>query len=487
MKNLNNILQNFIRSKKRFVSFKYFSLLCFFSMSPIFADLTWQFPAQEVSASNFDHDSPQITTDTSGANVYIVWRLSTGLSRVQTISSNDFGNNWSSPLTLNTTGGGLTAQSPQIAIDNTGKYVYVVYTFDPTGASIFSILFTRSTDFGQTWVAPASQTTLSPTTSILPFVTTNNNGQYVYAIWGNGTTDDVQFSRSVDFGANWLAPANVIDLSDTTQISNFQIVTDDSGRYVHTMWIGLKAPDTIRQVQASSSSDFGVSWTPVADIPKLSANDANASFLNLATDSSGKYAYAVWQKSVGGSTVVQFSRSIDFGANWTTFGINLSSTTVGVSSTRPKVVTDKSGRYVFVIWDHSGGGADHSIRIRRSTDFGVTWENPVIIPSDSPSDPDIAIDNVGRYVYVIWSARDGAAFIQESSLSFNFGQTYTTPIRVSSQTEDSFGDPVITTNDSGIYGYSSFSEQNAGFFQIMKALRGIDIPRTNKRFELVRP
>lgn len=486
MHSLINIFKNLINNKKSHVSIKYFSLLCFFSMSPIFADLTWQLPAQEVSLDDSDHDQEKIVTDASGANVHIVWRK-TGPNRAQTTSSNDFGNNWSPPLTLNTTGAGTSAQTPQVATDNTGKYVYVVYSFNPGGG--FRILFTRSTDFGQTWLTGASQTTLSPILSSIPDVTTNNSGQYVYAIWANSTTDDVQFSRSVDFGANWPLPANVTNLSDTTDLSlPIRVVTDDSGQYVHAIWTGFKAPDTIRQIQTSSSSDFGVTWTPLADIPKLSAKDSSASFQDLATDSSGKYVYVVWHKSIGGATIVQFSRSIDFGANWTASpGVNLSSSAAGVSSTRPKVATDRSGRYIFVIWDHSGGGADQSIRIRRSTDFGATWENPIVIPSDKPNSPRIAIDNVGRYVYAIWGAKDGAAFIRESSLSFDFGQTFTTPIRVSSQTEDSFGTPAITTNDSGIYGYSSFSEQNTEFFQVMQVLRGIDIPRTIKRFDFVRP
>nr|NGX36837.1 hypothetical protein [Candidatus Anoxychlamydiales bacterium] len=349
------------------------------------------------------------------------------------------------------------------------------------------ILFSRSTDFGQTWLTGASQTTLSPIVSGVPFVTTNNTGQYVYAIWGNNTTDDIQFSRSVDFGANWPAPANVIDISDTTQIATSLIVTDDSGRYVHALWAGFKAPDTIRQVQTSSSSDFGVTWTPFADIPKLSANDAVASFLDLATDSSGKYAYAVWNKSVGGATVVQFSRSIDFGANWTAFGINLSSTTAGVSSTRAKVATDKSGRYVFVIWGQEGAEGV-VIKIRRSTDFGETWETPVSLTSIDPYEPNIAIDNVGRYVYAVWNASDGGGtLIKESSLSFDFGQTFTTPIRISSQTDNSYNSVEITTNESGIYAYSVFSRETGVVSLLMQALNGIDIPRTIKSFDFRRP
>ncbi|NGX34350.1 MAG: hypothetical protein K1060chlam1_00702 [Candidatus Anoxychlamydiales bacterium] len=473
MNSLNKTLNIYINQILKLFQMKNLVYLVFMNllfMPHIFADLTWQLPAQDVGTGSFN-DNPEIVTSAIGDNVHVVWE--DGAPFVFTSSSNNFGNNWSSAIAL-----GSVSGFPQIATNDTGQYAYVVYR----NFSSNFILFSRSIDFGENWTLGGSQITLSLATSTLPNIATDSTGKYVYAIWIYSTGNVVQFSRSIDFGENFPAAASATTLSDTTSIVTTlpKIVTSDRGQYVHAIWSGLKAPATINQVQASSSNDFGVTWTSFVNIPELSQSDFNASNLDLATDGQGKNVYAVWQKSIGGgTTIVQISRSNDFGATWT-FEKTLSSTTAAVVSQTPKVVTDKTGKYVYVIWAQTGAEGVF-VQIRRSINNGETFESADSISATNPSDTDITTDDLGRYVYAIWN--DASNFIQESSRSFDFGLSFTLAQRVSPQGENSLAAPSITTSGSGIYAYSAF-DRNGG--SVLVALNGIDIPRAVRRFKFTK-
>ncbi len=483
MRKIYKALNIFIRKKSKIIFF----LIPIIFAKTVFADLTWQLPAQDVFfPSIYDQYRHQIVTNASGSIVHVVWALNSN-EGIQTASSNNFGNTWGLPTTLSLITG---SADPRIATDNTGKYVYVVYSSFPTFAN-YRILFSRSTDFGQTWTVGAAQKTLSTISPIfsmaLPFIATSSNGQYVYASWANNTSGIVEFSRSTDFGETWLNPASVTIISDTDSLFGPPpplLATDSSGQYIHALWIGKKGASVFR-IQTASSSDYGITWTPFAAIHNLSADDVGAFGHDLATNDLGQYVYAVWQKSIGGATVIQFSRSADFGSTWTASpGINLSSTSVGVVSFDAKITTDLTGKYVYVIWAQTGALGE-SIRIIRSTDFGITWEDPVIIPVTSPSFPDLVINNSGKNVYAVWNSIISGISAVESSLSFDFAQTFTTPIRISDQS-NSFFIPVITTSYSGIYAYSAFTRETLGGFQVLQVLNGASASEINKNFKIKR-
>ena len=401
---------------------------------------------------------------------------------IQTTTSNDFGVTFNTtPITISSEIGSL----PQIVTDYSGKYVYISYQFDP-GANQDRVLFSRSIDFGQTYTLGGSQKTLSSLVTNSPEITTNANGQYVYVNWVTAAPNTVEFVRSSDFGENWPAPASAITLSDTTAIKASKIATSDSGQYINVLWAGFKSPATIHQIQISRSQDFGQTWTAFVDIPILSKDDLSVSTnTDLTMSGSGQYVYAAWRKDIGGSTIaVQFSRSEDFGATWTS-GINLSTTVAAVVTVQTQITTDKTGKYVYIIWGQSGA-LGKSIQIRRSTDFGRTFDNPVIISrSNTPGGPCIITDAIGRYVYAVWGE---SSTEQYSILSFDFGINFTPPLKISSPTLSSSSNPVLTMASSGIYAYVGFDRiLPPDFFIIAQAVRGVDIPRTVKRFKFTKP
>ncbi len=116
-----------------------------------------------LSVSSEDAADPQITTDSSGRYVYATWRRK-GI--IQIAISSDFGVTWVNPTSTppNTTppdlsDSSLNADDPQIATDNTGRYVYAVWHRNNR------IQIAISSDHGKTWSNPTSTLYGSPTLS----------------------------------------------------------------------------------------------------------------------------------------------------------------------------------------------------------------------------------------------------------------------------------------------------------------------------------
>ncbi|NGX32782.1 MAG: hypothetical protein K1060chlam4_00834, partial [Candidatus Anoxychlamydiales bacterium] len=175
----------------------------------------------------------------------------------------------------------------------------------------------------------------------------------------------------------------------------------------------------------TTPSDFGA--------PNLSDSDENADRDQIATDSSGKYVYGIWQRFDSTNNIIQIAISSDFGITWTdpnTTPSDLGSPNLSVSDQdafNAQIATDSSGGYVYAVWERSDG-TNTIIQAAISSDFGVTWVNPTSTPpgttpnlSDSGQNAQsaqITTDSSGKYIYVIWQRFDGTNFIIQTAKGF---------------------------------------------------------------------
>ncbi len=185
---------------------------------------------------------------------------------------------------------------------------------------------------------------------------------------------------------------------------------------VHTIY-GQEDADPIGLVQYRRSVDAGVTWA------NLHTFGSPASFWNIGIGADGDLVVATWTASVGGEHQVWAANSVDEGLTWSGEQALSSATTVE-TTTHHDVTVD--GDRVAAFWIDLANG-DRNYYCRLSLDRGVTWE-PQSTVAVVPNVDDGAIDGVfsgDALVAVYYSA--GSMLARRST---DFGQTWDGPIMV---------------------------------------------------------
>ncbi|NGX63616.1 MAG: hypothetical protein KR126chlam6_01029 [Candidatus Anoxychlamydiales bacterium] len=208
-------------------------------------------------------------------------------------------------------------------------------------------------------------------------------------------------------------------------------------------------------IQVAISSDFGVTWTDPtttpAGTPDLATSGSSA---QITTDSSGRYVYAIWHKGID----IQVAISSDFGVTWTD-PITTPAGTPDLSANGqdPQITIDSTGRYVYAIWNVPAGGA---VQLAISSDFGRTWTSRPDLAA-AGSNTQIITDNTGKYVYAVWDDFLGTGVVQVS-ISSDFGVTWTSRPDLAAAGVA----PQITTDSTGRYVYAVWYDSGTGKVQV---------------------
>ena len=479
------------------------------------AGQTWTAPAAlnttAATDSGKDYD-PEVTTDSTD-NWVAVWESSDslggtiGMDRDILFSrSTDAGQTWTAPAFLNTN---ATTDSggdydPEVTTDSMGDWVAVWYSYDSLGGPVGSdwdILFSRSTDAGQTWTAPAALNANAATDSggdLHPQVTTDSMGNWV-AVWHSddglrgkvGTDCDVLFSRSTDAGQTWTAPAalNTNARIDLGNEDHAQVSTDSMGNWV-AVWdsynyVGGVATEI--DVFVSRSTDVGQTWTAPAALNTNAATDSwGGSNPQVTTDSAGNWVAVWWSDDSLGGTIgtdndILVSRSTDAGQTWTApAALDPNAATDSRRDNRPQITTDSVGNWV-AVWESFGslGGTvfpDNDILFSRSTDAGQTWTASTALNTNAATDlgedfnPQVTMDSVGNCV-AVWQSDDslgGTIGTDEDILfsrSTDAGQTWTAPTALNTNGAIDSGtdqDPQVTTDSMGNWVAVWYSNDSLG-------------------------
>ncbi|MFA6240791.1 MAG: sialidase family protein [Candidatus Hydrogenedentales bacterium] len=346
------------------------------------------------------------------------------------------------PAALNTnavTDSGLDEQ-PQIATDSLGHWVAVWDSNDTLGGTIGSeqdILFSRSTDNGATWTAPAALNTNAATDTgndTGPQITTDGLGNWVSVWLSNdslggtiGSDNDILVSRSTNNGATWSAPAalNTNAASDTGNDRSPQVTTDAAGHWVAVWYSTDTLGGTIgtdADILVSRSTNNGATWSAPAALNSNAATDSGFDQLPQVTSDGTGHWVAVWisDDTLGGTidtdADILVSRSTNNGATWSApAALNTNAASDLGTDDRPDVTTDGAGHWL-AVWtsdDALGGtiGTDSDVLFARSTNNGATWSAPAALnanaATDSGSDymPQVTTDGAGRWV-AVWHSSD---------------------------------------------------------------------------------
>lgn len=209
---------------------------------------------------------------------------------------------------------------------------------------------------------------------------------------------------------------------------------------------------------------------------------------NTATDSTGQYVYAIWERFIGHFSITQVALSSDYGVTFTNPTIttgnggspNLSND--DGSANTSIISTNSTGQYVYAIWNRYND-SNYIVQVALSSNYGATWVNPTITTGDGGSpnlsddgetayNPYITTNSTGQYIYAIWSRKYKTTFVVQVAISSDYGVNWTNPTTTTgdggtpnlSNNNDSGLSPCLTTDSSGQhvyalwYGYDAINE-----------------------------
>ncbi len=364
-------------------------------------------PVNNNADSDIEMDSnPSVASDGSG-NLVTVW-ISSNLQDngigddgdIFAAYSSDGGANWSEPIAITTDD--AADQDPAVATDGAGNWV-VAWSSDNTLGDIigndYDILFSRSTDNGQTWSTPTFLNSLAPTSNASDFdVTVVAGGPDIFiAAWdsnanvGTGTDTEIHYARSKNGGGSWSDEEALNPDADSDNVKFDQqphLASDGQGNWV-AIWLG-EGEDSIYDILTARSTNDGKSWKNQKTAGSGSGQP------RIATDSAGNWV-AVWylldpvKGLANDDNDIIVVRSSNNGGSWTAQEfLNSDADGDEHNDWRPSIATDGIGTWL-ATWSSTNpldgeAAADFDIHTARSTDNGATWTKAKQLHNNADTD-----------------------------------------------------------------------------------------------------
>lgn len=257
-------------------------------------------------------------------------------------------------------------------------------------------------------------------------------GAQVHVAWveaaGNG---DVYYRRSTDGGARFGPARNLSEDGITPEENAHSVRVLAQGERVYLTWVegGLRF---------RASSDRGATFGPVLELTGWPEDG-----LRLAA--SGDSVYMAWYRSL----------EDEVGDIWFIRGVEgrVFADIEDLDETRRSygdVELAASGEHVYVLWDDGGSNEGSDLFFRRSTDGGITFE-PIQRLTDSDAESDqqrLAVQ--GSTVYVLWAECPYPECQVLLRRSTDAGVTFGEPVRVS-PVSWLIAAPVLVVRDSRVF------------------------------------
>ena len=329
-------------------------------------------------------------------------------------------------------------------------------------------------------------------------IATDGAGNWI-AVWNLVSSisldSDILFSRSVDNGTTWSAPAliNGYGAIDTSDDMDPDVATDGSGNWLVVWTSEHDLGGTIGadwDILVARSADNGATWSAPAALNTHAATDSweHDQHPQVLIDGSGNWM-AVWDSdhslggTIGADSDILTARSTDNGVSWSApSALNSNAATDPLSRNDYEVqaATDGAGNWVAVwmSYDNMGlpPGDDFDIFVAHSTDDGATWATPTTLNTNAATDsgddwrPHVATDAAGNWV-VTWYSEDdfgGTIGLDRDiivSRSADNGATWSPSVHLNTNAAtDSGGDefPRLATDGTGTWLAVWNSRENLG-------------------------
>jgi len=368
---------------------------------------SWTYPSglsDSISPVGLSADLPQVAMDNSG-NTIIVWLQSDG-SNLQIYKSEYRNGAWTHPANLGDyiSPHGQDCTAPKVAMDNNGNAIIVWRQFDGASFQVF-----KSEYRSGLWTNPSSLAdNISPDGQDVvdtPSVAMNDNGNAII-VWTQFTGANFHVFKSTYSAGAWTNPANLADniSPNGTDAVNPEVAIDN-----HDAEIIVWLQDDGSKAQVFKSEYRGGVWTHPANLAdNISPNGQNADSPQVAMDDNGD-AIIVWPQMDGSK--LQTFKSEYRGGVWThpaNLADNISPN--GQDVAFPEVVMSDTGRAI-IVWSESDG-SDAQLFI--SEYDGSSWVHPSSLSDNISPDGEavdsfhVAMDSSGDDAIIEWTQGDGA-------------------------------------------------------------------------------
>jgi hypothetical protein len=299
------------------------------------------------------------------------------------------------------------ASRPLCACKGSGQFDPIIEVVPGTGwvyalyMNGFNVVFTKSTDHGQTWSTPVP-TWGNVSWNDKPVIAMSNDGKDVYVSWNGPQGGDPWIAQSHDFGNTW-TQTKVVDgpryffAYDADVLNDGTVVFSESS--IEYGGPGGSAVGVV-QFHAFVSKNGGTSWQNVlVDTVELGepcvaegcSSDFYLGHSGVSADANGRLVYVYDGATTPGGKQFTFARSsTNGGVSWsarTTLSV------AGEQATAPTVEARGSGDVrVWYAQTNAGSHDAWNIWYRSSTNGGSTWSAPVKI-SDATSGADYKTTN----------------------------------------------------------------------------------------------
>ena len=209
--------------------------------------------------------------------------------------SGDYGKTFGPPV--NVSGNVGNSGAPEIMVN--GNNIYAVWMDDSSGN--FDILFSKSTDGGNTFGVPVNISGTRQDSGYPQFTVDGNN---VYVSWTETMTDknyDVYFAKSTDGGKSFSQPLNI---SNTPGASGWPQIAVN-GRDIYVSWVD-NTPGKF-DIYIAKSADGGDSFESPVDV---NVNSLGSWYNQMSLSSNT--VYLAWLDTSNQSSDIMFTKSTTF-------------------------------------------------------------------------------------------------------------------------------------------------------------------------------
>ena len=349
---------------------------------------------------------PSLVGSDDGLRVSALW-YSYANDKVRTASSTDGGQTWSPAANIRSTGS--FTSNPFLAGSSDGNRLTAVWVDRISGEDV--VQTASSTNAGQTWSSPVDLSDVTQKATD-PHVAMSADGTRVTVVFSQKPTVGKQLifaSTSADGGSTWSAATPISVAGENA--SEPKVAMSADGSAVHVVYAGEDAGYS--RIQARTSPDGISNWsTPV---PLSEAGQA-ASTPQVTASTNGTRLTATWRRYDGSVDRIQSASSSDTGATWTLVPVTHSA--AGSDADYPQIVGSDDGVNVTISWTREDPASSYLIETASSDDGGGSWNSARLLSDSTHDayDSALATSADGRRVLVTWSQSDGTDFRIQNSI-----------------------------------------------------------------------